>query len=522
MKRALLLSVVASTMIMAGGDIEPVAAPIEVSNWEWSGTAKVYYQTMDHKNFVGAAFTGNPADIGPFVGSSNDMFDRYGSAADAGLQLRVSNKDVIGGFGFGAELTALNTLNLVKYGVVTGSMQSAANGAVANKPYPDLKDAADDVLSSAWVSQAYLTYGMGNTSFKVGRQELPKALSPFAFSEDWNVFKNTFEAALIVNTDITDTVLVGAYVNRANGSLSDAGSIAAITSPGIIGINPINHGAGDLADWRNVGDNGTYMLTAQNKSIEGLTATGSFYYAPAFAKNGVISGNNSYVSLLGGAPINNGDSDAMVLWGDLAYSAPDMYGLIVGAQGGFISADTDAATLATTLGDPDAHALDDTTAWGLKIGGHFADFALSAAYTSVDIDAQVPALTVTNFGTGVQSPLYTQMVLNQIFIDGHQGDSDTWQIKGAYKGLGGKFVAAYGATDVANGTNGNDKDYNEFDFIYGTKFATAYGDFGVKAMWIYQDFDWGSNNPERDDSGDHGAFIPDTNNVLRLIASYDF
>jgi hypothetical protein len=39
MKKALLLSVVASTMIMAGGDIEAVEV-VEVSNWEWSGTAK--------------------------------------------------------------------------------------------------------------------------------------------------------------------------------------------------------------------------------------------------------------------------------------------------------------------------------------------------------------------------------------------------------------------------------------------------------------------------------------------------
>ena len=78
-----------------------------------------------------------------------------------------------------------------------------------------------------------------------------------------------------------------------------------------------------FADWRDVGDNGTYMLTAQNKSVAGLTATGSFYYAPSFAKNGVISENNSYISgfgtALAGASINGGqDSDAMVLWADLS------------------------------------------------------------------------------------------------------------------------------------------------------------------------------------------------------------
>ena len=496
MKKTLLLSVVASTLIMAGGDIEPVAAPVETSNWEWGGTAKVYYQTMDHENYGIKGLSGNA-----IVGPSNDMFDRYGSAADAGLQLRVSNKDVIGGFGFGAEITALNTLNLVDYGVVTASMQSAGGDGDALARIgtgTNFSHAADSALSSAWVSQAYITYGLGNTSFKVGRQELPKSLSPFAFSEGWNVFKNTFEAALIVNTDITDTTLVGAYVNRSNGSLSWAGSIVAITAvPGIAtGETPNYLATGDLANWQNVGENGTYMLTAQNKSIDGLTATGTFYYAPSFLKN---SGLN-----------NGADVDAMVLWGDAAYNNAD-FPVTIGLQGGIISADTDASVI---------HE-DTTSAYGAKIGGHFGDFSALVAYTGVVID-DVHALTATNFGTGVKSPLYTQMVLNQIFIDGHQGDNTTIMVKGVYKGLGGKFIAAYGMTDVSDNAGSNDHDYNELDLIYATKFNTAYGDLGLKAMWMNQDFDWGSNTPNRDDSGETGKFIPDTNNVIRLIASYDF
>ena len=73
------------------------------------------------------------------------------------------------------------------------------------------------------------------------------------------------------------------------------------------------------------------------------------------------------------------------------------------------------------------------------------DFALSAAYTSVDIDGAdrgLNVLTVTNFGTSVKSPLYTQQVLNQVFIDGHFGDSDTWQVKGVYKGLRWKVCSS--------------------------------------------------------------------------------
>ena len=498
MKKALLLSVVASVAVMAGGDIAPapVEAPAPVSNWEWSGTAKVYYQTMDHKNFTAQKGfqDGLYKNPGAIVGRGNTMFDRYSSAADAGLQLRVNNKDVIAGIGFGAEMTGLSTLNLVRYGVVTASMQSAANGDVQGN-----NGDADNILSSAWISQAYLTYGFGNTSFKLGRQELPKSLSPFAFSEGWNIFKNTFEALLVVNTDLPDTTLVGAYVNRANGSLSYAGSIVAITAG-----TGTNHGAGDLADWRNVGDNGTYMLTAQNKSIEGLTATGTWYYAPSFAKNGVISTNNSYMSgvgaVLNGASINNGsDSDANVLWGDLAY-ATDSFPVTFGVQGGWIDADN-------TIN------MDSTTAWGVKAGGHWGAFSANVAYTGVDIDDKTRVLTVTNFGTGVKSPLYTQMVLNQVFIDGHQGDVGTWEIKGSYKGLGGKFILAYGSSDVDSGVSGNNHDYDEFDAIYATKFNTQYGDLGLKAMWINQNFDWTNTSAK---------YIPDSNNVVRLIASYDF
>jgi len=482
MKKTLLLSVVASTMIMAGGDIapvEPVVEPVaEVSAWEWSGTAKVYYQTMDHENFA----LGN----GPVVGNSEDFFHRNSSAADAGLQLRVANKDVIGGFGFGAELTALSTLNLVNWDVVTASMQSAG--------FSEHAQDADDALSSAWISQAYLTYGIGNTSIKVGRQELPKSLSPFAFSEGWNVFKNTFEAALLVNTDITDTTLVGAYVNRANGVLSYAGSIVAITAG-----TGANHAAGDLADWRDVGEDGTYMLTAQNKSIAGLTATGSFYYAPNFAKDGTVGWNSAYLYNLAGVDINGGQSsDAMVLWGDLAYNNAD-FPVAAAVQGGFIDADN-------------ALDLDKTTAWGARIAGKVAGFALSAAYTSVDIDGAADGLnvlTVTNFGTSVKSPLYTQQVLNQVFIDGHFGDSDTWQVKGVYKGLGGKIVAQYAVSDLET----KDDDYAEFDFIYATKFNTTYGDLGLKAMWMNQSFPGPVAGSESKD---------DTNNVLRLIAAYDF
>ena len=85
-------------------------------------------------------------------------------------------------------------------------------------------------------------------------------------------------------------------------------------------------------------------------------------------------------------------------------------------------------------------------------------------------------------------------------------------VKGVYKGLGGKFVAAYA---VSNDNADIAWDYAELDVIYATKIAILqYGDIGAKAMWMNQDFDGAAK----------AGFISkdDSNNVIRLIASYDF
>ncbi|MBD3791300.1 MAG: hypothetical protein IE918_03980 [Campylobacterales bacterium] len=100
MKKALLLSVVASSMIMAGGDIAPVEPVVETpapaaSGWEFSGTGVVYYQTND-------LLEGTVAHLGGATGG--DLFDQDTSAADAGIQLRAMNSDVVAGIGAGVEV----------------------------------------------------------------------------------------------------------------------------------------------------------------------------------------------------------------------------------------------------------------------------------------------------------------------------------------------------------------------------------------------------------------------------------
>jgi len=385
MKKTLLLSVVASTMIMAGGDIAPVepvveaAAPVatSTSGWNFNGQGVVYYQTADNWG-NGSVFDQGPAD------------ENTGWAtAVAGIQLGAVNKNLLGPIGAGVELSGLSSIGL-ENDVVSGLVQSATGD-----------------LTGAAITQAYLTAGLGNTSLKIGRQRLPLSLSPFAFSESWNVFKNTFEAGLLVNSDIPSTTLVYAYVTRSNHS-----------------IKP-------LSDFSKINENGdvVHMITAQNKSIDGLTLTGSWYLAPDMISNG---------------------NDVNVLWGDAKFAMGDYS---FGLQGGQISPDT----------------LDDTTAFGAKMAATFGMFDASLAYSTVDDGT----IDVVNFGTGVKSPLYTQAILNQNTL---RRDADTFKIALGAKALGGKFTGVYINSDLGDtahasvfGNQDGAGTYQEIELIYKTK-----------------------------------------------------
>jgi len=379
MKKTLLLSVVASTMIMAGGDIAPVepvveAPVVEASGWDFSGQAVVYYQTVDTLDIL--------------QNGEADLFEQTSSLANVGLQLRAVNKDLFAGIGAGVEVSGLGTWGLEE-DVVANVMQGPFKGG--------------------WISQAYLTYAMGNTTVKLGRQELPKALSPFAFSEGWNVFKNTFDAGLLVNTDITDTTLVGAVVFKSNGN-GIANDMSAFSS-----INP--DGSGD--------DEPVFMLTAQNKSIDGLTLTGTYYNT--------------------GATEAIGNEDLSILWADAKFKVSNFD---VAVQGGTVMSDA---------------LSDDAVAFGAKAGATFGIFNASVAYSSTDEN-----FPIHNLGTGVKTPLYTQMILNQGVI---KIDTDYLKAGVSADVLGGKLIANYGYALEYRDGYGNDNGNNpsELDLIFKTK-----------------------------------------------------
>jgi hypothetical protein len=387
--------------IMAVGMMSAASADVDV---KVGGQGVVYYQTMD-------------------LGGDADLFKQGGnSRANAGLQLNL-NADLGNDFGFGYQETFLGSLGLEK-NLVGNTMQTAEK----------------DTLNSHAMTKLYITKKIANTTLKLGKQELPKSLSPLAFSEGWNVFKNTFDAAVAINSDIPDTTLVGAYVSKSNGTGGNA--------VGLINLGQFDDMAGGALT------EGAFMLTVANKSLKELPVTLSYY---------------SLRNILGG------DSGSAI-WADVKanFDIP----VKVALQGGQITPENN---------------LNDTTAMGAKISGKAGPVSLQLAYSTVDDGT----LSVQNVGTGVKTPLYTQMILNQGHIS---SDADTVLVKGVVPVGPGKLIAQYGAT-TNNATNG--ADYNELDVIYkfkalGTQMLAAY---------VMADLDAPNTDP---------------NNIIRFWTRYNF
>jgi len=364
--------------------------------WDLNGQAVGYTQTVDQ--------SGN-----------GDLFGSDSTYSAVGLQLGATTKSLVGALGAGVEVSSIHNND----GQAAGFYNGGGNAGT----------------TSGGVSQAYLTYGTGKTSFKVGRQQLPKSLSPFAYSEGWTMFKNTFDAALVANKDIEKTTLVYAFVkngNRSIGAYANEDSYAPLA------------------------DDGVHMLTASTKAIPNVTLTGSAYQA----------GNNS--------------GDTTMLWGD----AKTKFGPVgVALQGGQISPD----------------GADSTTAVGAKVSGKVAMVNLSAAYT------QVSSKGIANISntTGIKSPLYTQMVLNNVGQYHARPGSKFTKLFAATKAGGGTVKVGYG---MGTNKSSDATDYSELDLMYVTKLTK---DIKVFGAYILTNDDDVANGPK-------------DNNFLRFWGRYSF
>jgi len=194
MKKSLLLSVAASTMIMAGGSIAPVepvvveAAPVAdtgsfgdaLKNGKFTAGLRTFYFDRSFDEDV----TGNPNATALTFGG----IIKYESAAYYGFKFGLAHYSS----------TRLGTAFTRDEGKGTSILGRAGE---------DL----------AFLGEAYLQYDIGNTMFKVGRQQLS---TPLMQNHDLRILPSVYEAAIIRNKDIPGTMIELGYVDRYSGFTS--------------------------------------------------------------------------------------------------------------------------------------------------------------------------------------------------------------------------------------------------------------------------------------------------------------
>jgi len=165
-----------------------------IDNVKVSGDAKLFYATMDG---VDSGYNTNP-DAG--------YFNEVSSAGQAALGLGLT-ADLTEGVSAGVHLTALSSLGLYN------NLVSAVWEGTPEDEF--------------WFDEAWIAGTVGKTTGKIGRMQLD---TPLVFSEQWSIAYNTFEAAVVMNEDIPDTTLIGAYIGQTNGSGGTKSGYAGVTN----------------------------------------------------------------------------------------------------------------------------------------------------------------------------------------------------------------------------------------------------------------------------------------------------
>ncbi|MDD2383976.1 MAG: OprD family outer membrane porin [Sulfurospirillaceae bacterium] len=114
----------------------------------------------------------------------------------------------------------------VTLGYVTDSLYGLSLGVTFQSSYSPFADDASKTMfagdmygSGAVLSEAYLAYTIGKTTAKVGRQFIS---TPLVNGSGSRIIKESFEGAVLINTDLPKTTLIAAYVSKFQGRTSNA------------------------------------------------------------------------------------------------------------------------------------------------------------------------------------------------------------------------------------------------------------------------------------------------------------
>ena len=246
--------------------------------------------------------------------------------------------------------------------------------------------AGDMDASGSVMSEAYLAYTLGNTTAKIGRQYIT---TPLVAGSGSRMFKQSFEGAVLINTDIPNTVLVAAYVDKFQHRTSTDADATVI---------------GDAPKFRQVAD-GAYTVYAKNTSIPNLAIQAQYAHIEE-----------------GSANVGE-DVKAVYLDADYKLSP-----VTISAQ--TFQTDNGAATNS------------DGKLYGIKVAGNVAGISAVAAYTTTDDEAAV----VNGLGSGADKSYTASPIRGGIYT----ADTDSYRVGLGYKfamGLG--LNASYTNWDAA-------------------------------------------------------------------------
>jgi hypothetical protein len=400
---------------------------------DFSGNVKIWYETADADGGV---------DNSLFHKNSTNGF----SSGDAALSVEAKGK--AGVLGYGLKYTAVDTLGLENNLVSSRRVSAGEVGTGAKR-----------LGTAHWAEKAFITYQMGKTTAKIGRQHLN---TPLAFTEAWNVAANSFDAAVLMNSNIENVTLIGAYVGRGNGGNGTGAGFSSVQNNGEFqGFGSAALGAGN--------GGGAYAFAALAKPMKGL-GINAWYY--------------------------NVQKAADAVWVDADYT-------VSGVKLGAIYANLKPKGLAGT-GDA-------TSAFALKAGSKVGPVSLFAAYSQI---SDKGSLHVGNVATGFKkTKLPTAGVYNDGVIVAAPG-AKTFKLKAVYPVGSVKLIGQYISTtnDNASGSNADGiqgREVDEIDLIAVTKIA----DINVKAIFVNRAFGTNAKN---------GKVVKSDSNHVRIIAGINF
>jgi hypothetical protein len=341
------------------------ASAFALDNVKVSGDAKLFYGTDDQ--------------------GTVSLFDQGNSYADTGVRVGVTG-DLVKGVSFGTTVNAVSTLGLEKNLVANTWTAGHDNSAVGD---------------NVWVSEAWLATTLGKTTAKLGRMSLD---TPLAYSETWSIAANTFDAAVLINQDLPDTTLVGAWVGNSNGLDAANKTKTGAARDGIMRVG---------AKFGTFAVNGAYAAAVVNSSLKFLTAQAWYYNVVNVA-------------------------DAYWLQADWACQ------LVKGVKVGVQYADMSPKQVGVAV----AGGTDDSKAVAVKLAYAVDALNVSAAYSDRNKNG---GLGVQNVAGSGQSKLYTESYWSYGYVGA--ADATAWNLTAEYDLKGLAKLGAYYTnvnTDRAN------------------------------------------------------------------------